>query len=158
MLTGTTFRLGIASNGDDIATELCRLFMDARQTAMPWLPQRHDFESTRAYLADLPNQQTVVLARSGNDDIAGFAGYDQEWIHHLYIAPRYWRQGLGSQLLGHILRTQHQTSLWCFADNLAARAFYERHGFVPVEFTNGADNEEGCPDVLYRHPGDPRRD
>jgi hypothetical protein len=39
--------------------------------------------------------------------------------------------------------------LWCFQANSGARRFYERHGFVAVEFTDGHDNEEGCPDVLY---------
>ena len=31
--------------------------------------------------------------------------------------------------------------LWCFAENAAARAFYEAQGFVVVEETDGAGNE-----------------
>ena len=32
----------------------------------------------------------------------------------------------------------------------AARRFYEARGFSAVAFTDGARNEEGEPDVLYR--------
>ena len=41
--------------------------------------------------------------------------------------------------------------LWAFQSNTGARRFYERHGFVEVRRTDGRDNEEGAPDVLYRY-------
>ena len=37
--------------------------------------------------------------------------------------------------------------LWCFQRNEAARRFYAREGFAEVEWTEGADNDEGLPDV-----------
>ena len=43
-----------------------------------------------------------------------------------------------------------ELSLWTFQQNLRARLFYERHGFSVVTETDGADNEEKLPDVLYR--------
>jgi len=39
--------------------------------------------------------------------------------------------------------------LWTFASNAGAQRFYERHGFVETRRTDGRDNEEGAPDVLY---------
>ena len=39
--------------------------------------------------------------------------------------------------------------LWTFASNTGAQRFYERHGFVAVRRTDGRDNEERAPDVLY---------
>ncbi len=33
--------------------------------------------------------------------------------------------------------------------NNRARAFYERHGFRVARMTDGADNEEREPDILY---------
>ena len=33
--------------------------------------------------------------------------------------------------------------------NTAARMFYERHGFRVVSLSDGSNNEERCPDVLY---------
>ena len=44
-------------------------------------------------------------------------------------------------------------SLWTFQQNLRARRFYERHGFVAVEETDGLGNEERAPDVRYLWTG-----
>lgn len=44
---------------------------------------------------------------------------------------------------------------WINHQNTAARRFYERHGFVPLAYTDGADNEENRPDVLYEWPAMP---
>ena len=40
-------------------------------------------------------------------------------------------------------------SLWVFHQNERARAFYEAHGAVAVELTDGARDEERTPDVRY---------
>ncbi len=76
------------------------------------------------------------------------------WIEQLYAEPGHTGHGLGSALLRHLLALlraagAHPVRLWCFQANTGARRFYERHGFVAVAFTDGRDNEEGCPDVLY---------
>jgi ribosomal protein S18 acetylase RimI-like enzyme len=42
--------------------------------------------------------------------------------------------------------------LRAFARNAAARAFYERHGFRAVAESDGSDNEEREPSVLYERP------
>jgi hypothetical protein len=39
---------------------------------------------------------------------------------------------------------------WVFQQNERARRFYEAHGAVAVEFTDGSGNEEETPDVRYR--------
>jgi hypothetical protein len=43
-----------------------------------------------------------------------------------------------------------QLELWCFQQNGEARYFYESHGFQPVLFTEGENNEEHLPDVRYK--------
>jgi hypothetical protein len=43
----------------------------------------------------------------------------------------------------------HALSLWTFQRNAFARQFYEKHGFVLADQTDGAGNEEGEPDALY---------
>ena len=42
--------------------------------------------------------------------------------------------------------------LWTFQRNAGARRFYERNGFVAVEFGDGTGNEEREPDVRYERP------
>ena len=59
-------------------------------------------------------------------------------------------QGIGALLLAHAMRALAlPIRLYTFQANAGARRFYERHGFVPLEFTDGQANEEHCPDVLY---------
>jgi hypothetical protein len=39
---------------------------------------------------------------------------------------------------------------WVFQQNERARRFYESHGAVAVEFTDGSGNDEKTPDARYR--------
>ena len=57
--------------------------------------------------------------------------------------------------VGHA-RFEHVTTLrpegfqfWVFQQNARARGFYEEHGAVAVEFTDGSRNEERTADVRY---------
>ena len=40
--------------------------------------------------------------------------------------------------------------LYTFQSNVNARAFYEKHGFVIEELTDGERNEERMPDITYK--------
>jgi GNAT superfamily N-acetyltransferase len=58
--------------------------------------------------------------------------------------------GVGSVLLAHAIETLAlPIRLYTFQQNVGARRFYERHSFQAIQFTDGEDNEERCPDVLY---------
>ena len=94
---------------------------------------------------------TVAVAPSG---IVGFVAHkrsdDVSWITNLYLLPGFVGQGIGSSLLASALATTPRpVRLWCFQQNSGARRFYEHHGFKPIKFTDGLDNEERTPDVLY---------
>ena len=67
------------------------------------------------------------------------------------MLPEAQGRGTGSTLLQKAMECAGGLlELWTFQRNHAARRFYERHGFTAVVFTDGADNEEREPDVLYR--------
>ena len=67
-----------------------------------------------------------------------------------YVEPTLTGLGIGSQLVAFAKRARPGgLPLWAFASNLGARRFYEQHGFVAVRRTDGRDNEERSPDVLY---------
>jgi len=72
------------------------------------------------------------------------------WIDQLYLDPSAVGRGIGTgfvelakESLGSPVR------LYTFQENVGARRFYERHGFRAIAFSDGLDNEEHCPDVLY---------
>jgi hypothetical protein len=44
-------------------------------------------------------------------------------------------------------RSPQGLQLWTFASIVGAQRFYERHGFVIAETTDGSGNEENQPDL-----------
>ena len=97
------------------------------------LPQREAWLSTR------DDAVVGVLVLEGDD-----------WLDQLYLAPGCTGQGLGSRLFGLAKeRRPGGLQLWTFESNLRAQRFYERHGFVEAERTDGSGNEERARDVRY---------
>lgn len=94
-------------------------------------------------------RETWVAARG--EELLGLLTLDGDWIDQLYLAGSATRQGLGSRFVD-LAKTQRPSGLqlWTFASNLPAQRFYERHGFIAVERTDGEHNEEHAPDIRYR--------
>ena len=82
---------------------------------------------------------------------AGLVALTPGWVEQLYVEPARTGQGIGSALLAFAQGAggAGELQLWTFASNTGARRFYERHGFVAVEHTDGSGNEERAPDVRY---------
>ena len=76
-----------------------------------------------------------------------------DWVDQLYVDPDRTGAGVGCRLLGVAKERRPQgLQLWTFRANHGARRFYERHGFIAVETTDG-DNEERAPDARYEWHG-----
>ena len=125
----------------------------AMRVSLSFLPELHTADEDLRFFAErfLP-ANTVWVAESGGG-IAGYIGFDHDWIHHLYVAPAFQGQGVGPRLLALALADGHQRQLWTFQQNARARRFYEARGFVLVALTDGAGNEEKTPDALYEWRG-----
>lgn len=82
--------------------------------------------------------------------LLGILVLDGDCIDQLYVDPATTGQGIGSRLLS-VAKAQRPGGLrlWTFVSNLRAQRFYERHGLVEVQRTNGSDNEERAPAILY---------
>ena len=119
----------------------------ARAAAMPWLPVLHSAEQDVRFFHNrvLPTQTVTLAIIEGQ--CAGFSAFHEGWLDHLYVAPDFWRQGVGGVVVRVVQDAHPQISLWTFQANHAARAFYAAHGFTEVERTDGAMNEEKIPDV-----------
>jgi N-acetylglutamate synthase-like GNAT family acetyltransferase len=72
------------------------------------------------------------------------------WIDQLYQDPDAIDEGLGSHMLALLLPAMGRpVRLYTIQQHSRARHFFEAHGFCAKTFSNGEDNEERCPDILY---------
>jgi len=112
----------------------------------PWIPKLHGRSETEVFLERLISRMEVTAIRNWRGT-HGFLAREDEMIHALYLRPRVRGQGWGARLLDHVKARSDTLTLWAFQANDGARAFYRREGFVEVEETDGAGNDEKLPDV-----------
>ena len=136
------------AEGSD-AEEIAELFSTSFRL-LTFLPPLHTREEDRAYIRDvLLPQQRITVAQAGGE-IVGFLAEREGWINQLYVRSDSLGQGIGSLLINDAKSRNESLTLWCFLENLPARRFYEKHGFVEVERTDGRGNEAERPDIRYR--------
>jgi ribosomal protein S18 acetylase RimI-like enzyme len=113
-------------------------------------PSVHPLDDMRRWMRDIVFASFDVWVADAGDEIVGLMVLGRpDWIEHLYIDNRFTGAGLGSRLVALAKQELPEgIQLWTFQSNVGARRFYERHGFVPVQWTDG-DNEEGAPDVRF---------
>jgi|SRR5690242_12064818 GNAT superfamily N-acetyltransferase len=110
----------------------------------------HDDDDVRGYFASHVVGKCELWVAEQDGALAGILVLDGDFVDQLYVEPGLTGRGIGSALLAVAKRERPQgLRLWAFQSNTGARRFYERHGFVEVRQTDGADNEERAPDVLY---------
>jgi GNAT superfamily N-acetyltransferase len=123
------------------------IFLRARDL-MTYLPRIPDDDRPGLGQRFVERHEVWVLEAGG--DVVGFTGLDPGMVAHLYVDPESQNNGAGTELLEHAKGLQPSgLQLWTFQKNEGARRFYERHGFRVVKLTDGAENMEREPDVLY---------
>ncbi|HUZ15827.1 MAG TPA: GNAT family N-acetyltransferase [Gaiellaceae bacterium] len=110
-----------------------------------FLPEVHTHEENLAWFANaLREGEGYILGR-------GFALLSGDELSHLFVHPDAIGTGIGHALFEHVkARRPGGFDFWVFQQNDLARRFYEAHGAIAVEFTDGSTNEEKTPDVRYR--------
>lgn len=116
-------------------------------------PLAHTDDEVRGWVRDrlIPTQETWVAVDASLDGgpIIGLMAITPGHLEQLYIAPDRLGEGLGRRFVDLAKeRSPAGLDLWTFQVNDRARRFYERNGFVPVEFTED-QNQERQPDVRY---------
>jgi GNAT superfamily N-acetyltransferase len=138
----------------DEALVAADVYLESRAAAVGLIPPpAHDDDDTRRWMRDhfMPSAELWFAVDDDDAPLALLALEGDDWLEQLYVLPRAQGQGVGSALLEHAkLERPAGLQLWAFASNTVARRFYESHGFVIVEQTDGAGNEERAPDVRYR--------
>ncbi|MFF5808907.1 GNAT family N-acetyltransferase [Streptomyces sp. NPDC012746] len=118
--------------------------------ALPTVRCAHSEAEVHDWFARLlvPQYETWV-AETGNH-LVGLLVLNGKVLKQLYLDPAWRGQGLGNRFSS--LAKQQQPdglTLWTFQVNEPAQRFYERHGFIAVERTDGRRNDEREPDVRY---------
>jgi putative acetyltransferase len=116
---------------------------------LPWLAGLHTPAEDRAFFRDRVFAAGEVWGAI-DEDIIGFIAFREGWVDQLYVLPHRQNQGAGGALLHVAKAASPSLLLWTFQRNTLARRFYGRQGFVAVRETDGSDNEEREPDILYQ--------
>ena len=135
---------------------VAEVWLHSFDAALPTVRRAHPDDEVRRWIQDVvvPGEDTWVAESGGA--VVGVLALSAGWIDQLYLDPDARGRGIGDRFVA--LAQQRSPSglqLWTFQVNRSAQRFYERHGFVAVERTDGAGNEEREPDVRYRWPWDP---
>ncbi len=141
------------------AAAIADVWLTSFGAALPTVRRAHTDDEVRGWIRDVlvPGHDTWVAEVEGA--VVGVLALSEGWLDQLYLAPGWRGRGIGDRLVA--LAKQRQPAglqLWTFQVNEPAQRFYARHGFLAVERTDGAGNEEREPDVrfVWRPDGRPQ--
>lgn len=113
-----------------------------------WMPRIHTRAEDLSFAGHMIEQGWVTVAERG-DHVCAFCARNGADVHALYVGAGAQGQGVGADLLAQMQQETDHLTLWTFQANTGAQRFYLRHGFVEMERTDGARNDEGLPDIRY---------
>ncbi|MFE3854218.1 GNAT family N-acetyltransferase [Streptomyces griseorubiginosus] len=145
-MSGVVIRRATAADADATADVYLRSFT----AALPTVVRPRSDDEVRAYIRDVvvPARETWVAVAEGR--VVGLMVLADDLLSQLYLDPDWRGRGIGDRFVALAKeRSPKGLSLWTFQVNKPAHRFYERHGFVETERTDGTDNEEREPDVRY---------
>ena len=132
------------------AAACAHVYVRSKAFGLPEVPEPHTEAEIARWIADVAIPTMDVWVADLDGVVVGQAMLVPGWLHHLYIDPSWMGRGLGDQFMTLVSQRQPgELQLWAFQSNARGRRFYEHHGFTAVEFTDGAGNQEGWPDVRY---------
>lgn len=143
-----TLRRAVADDAGAAADVLLR----SRAAVLPTVAWPRSDDEVRDYFRDVvvPHRETWVAEASAEGGIVGVMVLAGDKVAQLYLLPDWRGRGIGDLFVALAKeRSPGGLTLWTFQVNKPAHRFYERHGFVAVEHTDGSGNEEREPDVRY---------
>ncbi|WP_020120021.1 GNAT family N-acetyltransferase [Streptomyces canus] len=132
------------------ASATADVYLRSFTAALPTVVRPRSDDEVRAYIRDVvvPSRQTWVAV--AEEQVVGLMVLAGDLLSQLYLDPDWRGRGIGDRFVALAKeRSPQGVSLWTFQVNRPAHRFYERHGFVEAERTDGSGNEEREPDVRY---------
>ena len=147
----TMIRLAKIEDADDVAS----LYIESRKRDVPYAPLAYSDDEIRDWMRTVLIPQGRVSVFMFQERIAAMIAVsetsDSAWIDQLYVHPDMTSRGYGTALMKEAISVlSRPIQLYTFQQNRRSRGFYERFGFIASQFSDGSQNEERCPDVLYR--------
>jgi len=118
---------------------LSELFLNTRKLSWPWL------DSSKWELSDFEKytENEMILVAEKDQEYLGFASIflQENFLHHLFIAPNAQNQGVGTALLHAAEQLFTGTGyLKCLSENKQALSFYLGYGWEAI---STGESEEG---------------
>ena len=138
------------------AGSAAEIYITSSEASVPYIPPlTHTSDEIHRWLRDIVLTCEVWLAE-GNGQAQAVMVLDGDELGQLYVHPRCQGRGVGAALVRLAQsRRPGGLSLWTFQSNRGAQRFYERHGFVEVERTDGSGNDEQAPDIRFEWHAQP---
>lgn len=114
--------------------ELLRMWRESFEFGVG-ITDHHPAEQQRQYFVGEVLPKTRVQVVKQDHQIVGFLAAHESYVAQLYVRVGHIGQGIGSRLI-ELAKEQSSGALHLhtFTQNARACRFYERHGFVAVEF------------------------
>ena len=147
---------------------MTRLWFDAAHAGFdPLLPRGHAYPAARPGFWEelVSNPAVTVLMAEEDGELLGYmacgenrdpdAAPEVAELRNMFVAPASWRRGVGRALVDAGLdalrrRGYPEVTLWSFAANDGANAFYEACGFTRDGAERTQEHWAGIPEVRYR--------
>ena len=120
--------------------------------AYTFLPtwQAFTLEQARWVFDNIIRPNCAIWVATLDERVVAYLAMQGTYIDRLYVDPREWRKGWGTQLVNFAKQLSPSgLELHTHQANVAARALYERHGFRAVKF-GLSPAPESAPDVEYQ--------
>jgi len=131
------------------AAAIAHVHMVSRSQTMPYLPlQKRNHEQVARWVEDVLLTHCRMWVAERDEKIVGYAALEGTILEHLYLLPDVRREGIGTRLMNEVKHhSPNGVTLHVFRQNIDALAFYERHGFIVVDTSDGHDNMEHLPSI-----------
>jgi len=133
------------------AAAVAALYLSARSASLGSIPPVvGSDDEVLSWLATRISRGEECWVTEDSSGITAMMLLEPGWIDQLYVRPDKVGEGIGSQLVQRAKELMPTgIKLWTFQSNFRAQNFYEHHGFVAIEKTDGQNNQERSPDICF---------